>query len=166
MDIVQKIQTMIEPSLEAMGYAVVQVKMGEGMRKTLTIMAERTDEVMMSFDDCTEISRMVGALLEVDDPIDGAYNLEVSSPGTDRPLTKLKDFSRFAGQEVKIETMLPVDNRRRFKGVLKGIKNEVITLNMPEGDAQIAFGNIRAAKLIPVFNGKEKPGKKKKHTQK
>jgi ribosome maturation factor RimP len=146
---VQKIQATIEPSLDAMGYTVVLIKMGEGAkRKTLTIMAERKDDVTMGFDDCTQISRMVGALLEVDDPISGAYNLEVCSPGIDRPLTKPADFERYKGYEAKIETMLPVNSRRRFKGELKGIKDEVITIHMPEGDAEITYGNIRAAKLV------------------
>jgi len=148
MDIIQKITTAIEPSLEAMGYGLVQVKLADGSRrKTLSIMAERKDDSAMSFDDCSAISQTVGALLEVEDPIATAYDLEVCSPGIDRPLTKPQDFVRFAGHEAKVETMIPIDGRKRFRGVIEGMENEVIMLKMPEGDARIEFRNIRSAKL-------------------
>src|SRR5437762_1305523 len=106
MNPVEKITETIEPSLEAMGYALVQVRLNDGGRKTLSVMAERTDAQPMGVEDCTQISRQVSALLDVEDPISGAYDLEVCSPGIDRPLTKLKDFERFVGQEAKVETML------------------------------------------------------------
>lgn len=132
-----------------MGYALVLVKLADGSRrKTLTLMAERTDDKMMSFDDCAEISRTVSALLDVEDPIAGAYDLEVSSPGIDRPLTKPQDFTRFAGYEAKCETMVPIDGRKRFKGAIVGIEGEVITFKMPEGEAKVPFSNIRTAKLV------------------
>src|SRR5258708_669553 len=127
MDIIQKITQSIEPSLSAMGYGLVIVKLGDsGKRKTLMIMAERTDGVGMSFNDCAEISRTISALLDVEDPITTAYDLEVCSPGVDRPLTREADFVRFAGSEVKLETMLPIDDRKRFRGVAEGIKDGVI----------------------------------------
>lgn len=164
MDVIEKITTTIEPSLDDMGYALVLVRMADNARrKTLTIMAERKDERGMSMEDCTNISRHVGALLEVEDPISGAYDLEVCSPGIDRPLTKLKDFSRFAGQEAKIETQLPIDGRKRFRGVIEGVNGETIHIAMPEGKANVEFPNIRTAKIIPsLFAGSgHKPGKKK-----
>lgn len=150
MDILQKITQAIAPSLEAMGYGLVMVKLAEGSRRrALIVMAERTDNKAMSFDDCTEISRTVSALLDVEDPIQGAYDLEVCSPGIDRPLTRAKDFERFAGYEAKCETMIPVDGRKRFRGVIKGIKDGLVTLSLPEGgDASIPFQNIRTAKLV------------------
>jgi ribosome maturation factor RimP len=149
MNVVEKITAIIEPSLAAMGYALVQVRLADGgRRKTLTVMAERTDEKAMSFDDCSKISQTAGALLEVDDPITSAYDLEVCSPGLDRPLTRLQDFTRFTGQEAKIETMIPVDGRRKFRGVIEGVENETISLNMLEGMARIEFKNIRNAKLL------------------
>jgi ribosome maturation factor RimP len=150
MDLLRKITDIIEPSLSAMGYAIVQVKLTDGRpRKTLMVMAERTDDVHMSFDDCTEISRTVSALLDVEDPLAFAYNLEVCSPGIDRPLTKLADFTRFAGFEIKCETILPVDGRKRFKGVIQGVSKETIMLAMPEGDVQIPFAHMKTAKLTP-----------------
>ncbi len=149
MDIVEKITNIIEPSLVDMGYTIVQMKMADGdRRKTLTIMAERKDGVVMGFDDCTDISRVVGALLEVDDPITGAYNLEVCSPGIDRPLTKPEDYSRYAGYEAKIETQLPIGGRKRFRGVLKGMNDNRVTMTVEGTEAVIPFSNIRTAKLI------------------
>ncbi len=149
MDIIEKITSIIEPSLDDMGYAIVQIKMADGdRRKTLMVMAERKDAVVMGFDDCTEISRVVGALLEVDDPITGAYNLEVCSPGIDRPLTKPEDYSRFSGYEAKIETQLPIDGRKRFRGVLKGMNDNKVIMNTEGKDTVISFSNIRTAKLV------------------
>ena len=162
MDIVQRILQAIGPSLTAMGYELVQVKLLDGSkRRTLTVMAERVDGKAMSFDDCTEISRTVSALLDVEDPITTAYNLEVCSPGFDRPLTKLADFSRFMGEEVKLETIFPVEGRKRFRGVIKEVKNEKITLAMPEGEAQLAFAQIRTAKLVGTDIVATKPNVKK-----
>ncbi len=144
-----------------MGYSLVQVKLADGRRKTLSIMAERTDEVSMSFDDCTEITRMVSALLEVEDPITSAYDLEVCSPGIDRPLTKLVDFIRFSGHEAKVETMIPVEGRKRFRGTVQGTKGDVVTLKMPEGnDVSFPFTHVKTARLVlsdtPVKNKSNK----------
>ena len=150
-----------------MGYGLVLVKLADGKgRKTLTVMAERTDDQMMSFDDCTEISRTVSALLDVEDPIQSAYNLEVCSPGIDRPLTRLNDFKRFEGFEAKIETMLPVDGRKRFKGELEGIESELIMLAMPEGKVKIPFPQIRTAKLVMTDALAEDHLRKQKKTKK
>jgi ribosome maturation factor RimP len=132
-----------------MGYTIVLMKLADGSRrKTLTLMAERADDVPMSFDDCAEISRMAGALLEVDDPITDAYDLEVCSPGIDRPLTRLGDFDRYANYEARIETLIPIDGRKRFKGVIKGTEGEIIILTMQDGEARIDFNSIRSAKLV------------------
>lgn len=163
MNLVEKVTAIIEPSLEAMGYDVVLVKLADGARrKTLTIMAERKDGKGMSFDDCGDISHTVGALLEVQDPISGAYNLEVCSPGIDRPLTRLKDFVRFTGAEVKLETHVPVSGRKRFRGLITVVKNDTITLSIPEGNFDITFGNIRTAKLsVPAEPLPLKKGTKK-----
>lgn len=149
MDVLQKITQAIEPSLESMGYTLVQIKLADtARRKTLSIMAERIDEQGMSFDDCTEISRMVSALLDVEDPISGAYDLEVCSPGLDRPLVKQKDYKRYKGFEAKLETMFPVQGRKRFRGTIEGVNGEDIKIAMPEGQVSIPFSSIRTAKLV------------------
>ena len=150
MDVISKITQIVEPSLESMGYGIVLIKLADGgKRKTLTVMAERKDDQMMSFDDCTEISRTISALLDVDDPITTAYNLEVCSPGIDRPLTKIEDFKRFNGFEAKIETLMPVEGRKRFRGELKGTQKDIITVLMPEGnEVKLPFSHVRIAKLV------------------
>lgn len=149
MDIVQRITGVIEPSLESMGYRLVLVKLADGVRrKALTIMAERIDEVFMSFDDCEAISQTVSALLDVDDPITSAYDLEVCSPGIDRPLTKPEDFVRYQGYEIKCETLLPVDGRKRFRGILKASDGKTALLVMEKDEKELVIGNIRTAKLV------------------
>lgn len=150
MDIVQRITQIIEPSLTDMGFRLVQVKLAEGSRtKTLTVMAERLDGTFMSFDDCAEISQTASALMDVEDPITGAYNLEVCSPGIDRPLTRLEDFERYKNYEIKAETLIPVDGRKRFRGTVAAVNGEQILLKMPDGvESTLTFGNIRAAKLV------------------
>ena len=149
MDVIEKITQAIEPSLAEMGYALVLVRLGDaGRKRTLTVMAEHTDEKPMGMEDCVEISRMVSALLDVEDPITGAYDLEVCSPGLDRPLTKLADFSRYAGTVAKVETFAPIANRRRFRGTLLGVKNETVRMRMEEGEMEIPFSDIRTAKLL------------------
>ena len=166
MDTIERITHIIEPSLESMGYNLVQVKLADGTRrKTLTIMAERLDDVFMSFDDCTQISQTVSALLDVDDPITGAYDLEVSSPGLDRPLTKLADFTRYAGYEIKCDMLIPVEGRKRFKGILKGITGQTISIEVDGAPLSFAFGNIRTAKLVVTDDLVAETLRKQKHAE-
>ena len=103
----------------------------------------------MSVDDCTEISRAVSALLDVEDPISGAYSLEISSPGIDRPLTRAKDFAQWAGFEVKLESVQPIDGRKRFRGKLLGLDEAGnVRLAVETGEAAIPFADVRGAKLV------------------
>ena len=148
MDATGRIEQIIAPSVEALGYEIVRVLLLGGQRPTLQIMAERTDGAPMTVEDCADISRSVSALLDVEDPIAGAYTLEVSSPGLDRPLTRLKDFERFAGFTAKLETRLAIDGRKRFKGMLKGVEGEDIILDAEGGPARVAFDNVLRAKLV------------------
>src|SRR5260221_6147755 len=119
--VASRIENLLHPSLEAMGYGIVRVQFTGGQRPTLQVMAERLDGQGMSVDDCAEISRAVSAILDVADPINTAYHLEVSSPGIDRPLVRLADYSRFAGYHARIETDRLVEGRKRFKGGLLGV---------------------------------------------
>lgn len=148
MDATGRIEQIITPSVEALGYEIVRVLLLGGQRPTLQIMAERTDGASMTVEDCADISRSVSALLDVEDPIAGAYTLEVSSPGLDRPLTRLKDFERFAGFTAKLETRLAIDGRKRFKGTLKGVEGEEILLDAEGGPARVVFDNVLRAKLV------------------
>lgn len=155
---VERIAEMIEPSLEALGYELVRVQLLGARKPVLQVMAERGDGRPMTVDDCAEISRTISALLDVDDPIAGAYDLEVSSPGIDRPLVRPKDFERFAGCEAKVQTAVPVDGRRRFRGRLLGMSGDVVRLALAEGgEAALAFETIEKAKLVMpenLFTGK------------
>ncbi|MEI7606274.1 MAG: ribosome maturation factor RimP [Rhodospirillaceae bacterium] len=149
MDGTERVQGIIAPTVAAMGYEIVRVQLSGGRRPVLQVMAERVDGAAMTVDDCADISRTVSALLDVEDPISGAYHLEVSSPGIDRPLTRLKDFERYAGFEARIETKALIDGRRRFKGVLKGIAGERVRVETEDGAvAELPFGGILRAKLV------------------
>jgi ribosome maturation factor RimP len=143
-----RIEQIVAPPIEAMGYEIVRVQLSGGQRAILQIMAERGDGAAMSVDDCADISRAVSALLDVEDPISGPYTLEVSSPGLDRPLTRLKDFQRFAGCEAKLETRLPVEGRKRFKGALRGVEAGEVLIEIEGGLARVAFDDIARAKLV------------------
>lgn len=150
MELERKIEEMITPSLEAMGYEVVRVKFFDGKKHArLQIMAEPLGQREMNVDDCAEISHTVSALLDVEDPIDKAYDLEVSSPGIDRPLVREKDFDRYAGYDIKLNTRLAIDGRRRYKGQLLGLENGVVRMRLPEGgEVEIALDNVASAQLI------------------
>jgi ribosome maturation factor RimP len=142
------IAPIIEPSLEAMGYRLVRIAFLGAQRATLQIMAERIDDAPMTVDDCTEISRSVSALLDVADPIAGAYMLEVSSPGIDRPLTRPEDYDRFAGFEARIELGQPLDGRKRFRGRLLGRADSQVRLMAETGEVLLPFADIAKAKLV------------------
>lgn len=144
----ERIAQIIEPSLKAMGYELVQIRLMEGGRRTLQIMAERLDGVNMTVEDCADISHQVSALLDVEDPIPGAYSLEISSPGIDRPLIKPEDFARFAGFDAKIEMKLPIEGRKRFKGRLNGVEGETALLTFDNMQVRLPIHNMLSAKLV------------------
>ncbi len=149
MERLHHLEERVEPTLEAMGFAVVRIAItGSVGRKTLQVMAERKDGAAITVEDCEQISRTLSAIFDVEDPVPGRYDLEVSSTGIDRPLTRLKDFATYAGFEAKIDTKMPVAGRKRFRGRLKGLTGEDIVIATEDGDATIAFGNVNAAKLI------------------
>jgi ribosome maturation factor RimP len=142
------IAQMIEPALVAMGYRLVRVLMTGGRRATLQVMAERLDDLPITHDDCAEISRSVSALLDVADPIAGAYTLEISSPGIDRPLVRAEDYNRFSGFEAKIELAMPLNGRRRFRGRLIGAADGVIRFLTEEGEVRLSLDAVVRAKLV------------------
>ena len=142
------IETLIAPTLEAMGYALVRVRFSGGGRPTLQVMAERIDGAAMAVEDCAEISRTLSALLDVEDPLPGAYLLEVSSPGLDRPLVKPADYERFAGETAQVETARPVDGRKRFRGRLGGLVEGGVRLLLDEGEVVLPLAAIQRAKLL------------------
>lgn len=131
-----------------MGYDVVRVKIFDTSRPTLQVMAERWDEAGMTVEDCASISRMVSTLLDVEAPILGAYTLEVSSPGLDRPLVRPGDYNKFSGLEARIELRGPLDGRRRFRGVLAGFADDLVTIVTEDGAKVLPYADIDNAKLV------------------
>ncbi len=145
----ERIARLIEPSLQDMGYNLVRVQLTGGRRAVLQVMAERSDDGAMDVDDCAALSRTISALLDVEDPIAGAYTLEVSSPGIDRPLVKPDDFDRFAGLEAKLELAAPLDGRKRFRGRLIGMAGDRVAINLGDrGTVELPFADIAQAKLV------------------
>ncbi len=143
------LEARIGPTLEAMGFEVVRVALTSGPRKTLQVMADRQDGSLISIDECGEISQALSAIFDVEEPVKDAYDLEVSSAGIDRPLTRPKDFKTYAGFEAKVETKAPVAGRRRFKGLLKGVNatNEVV-IAVDGSDVAVPMDAIGDAKLV------------------
>jgi ribosome maturation factor RimP len=143
-----EVEHLIAGALDAMGYDIVRVMLSGNRRARLQVMAERRDGGGMRVEDCVQISRAIEAILEVEDPIAGSYELEVSSPGLDRPLTRLADFARFAGHEAKLEAQLPIDGRRRWRGKLLGVKGEAVLLVAEDGEVAVPFRDLAKAKLV------------------
>jgi ribosome maturation factor RimP len=143
----RRLADVVGPTIAGLGYELVRIRLMGGKRNTLQIMAERP-EGWIEVEDCARISRAVSAVLDVEDPISSEYVLEVSSPGIDRPLTRLKDFERYEGYEVKLETSEMIDGRRRFKGVLAGVEDGEVLVEIPEGTIGLAFDWLTDAKLV------------------
>ena len=135
----RRLAAIIAPVVAGMGFELVRVRLMGGRTKTLQIMAERPDGGI-EVDDCARISTAVSATLDVEDPLEEAYTLEVSSPGIDRPLTRLKDFETWEGYEAKIETSEMIDGRRRFKGVLQGVEDGEILIEIEEQGGPVTIG--------------------------
>jgi ribosome maturation factor RimP len=135
----RRIAGIITPVVEGMGFELVRVRLMGGKTKTLQIMAERP-EGGIEVDDCARISTAVSATLDVEDPLEDAYTLEVSSPGIDRPLTRLKDFETWEGYEARIETTEMIDGRRRFKGMLQGVEDGEILIEIEEHGESVTIG--------------------------
>ena len=144
-----RIADAILPTLGQLGYELVRVQVSGKERPTVQIMADRADGAVFTVDDCEAISHAVGAVLDVADPIRGEWMLEVSSAGIDRPLTRARDWNRFAGHVATVELAIPQDGRRRFRGVAMGADAEVARLRLEDG-TELAFprSNIRKAKLV------------------
>ena len=143
----RRLAEIITPVIEDMGFELVRVRLQGGKTPLLQIMADKP-EGGIEVDDCAEISTMLSATLDVEDPILDAYTLEVSSPGIDRPLTRLKDFDAFEGYEAKLETADLIDGRRRFKGVLAGVEDDEVLINVEEGTIGLKFDWLSDAKLV------------------
>ncbi len=157
MSLTDDLTPMIAAEAQALGFDLVRVKLFAGAKddggRTLQVMAERPDTRQLNIDDCAALSRGISARLEAleeagKDPIDGAYRLEVSSPGIDRPLTRRTDFTDWAGHEARIALVDEVDGLKTIKGDIIGIDGDVVTIaDNKHGTKQVSFDNIHSAKL-------------------
>lgn len=142
---------LVEPEATALGFDLVRVRVfGVGEDRTLQIMAERPDTRQLTIEDCADLSRRISDVLDREDPIEGAYRLEVSSPGIDRPLTRMKDYADWAGHEARLTLAEPVDGQKHFKGVIEGIDPEgIVAVHARNGaNAYLPFDTIIDAKLV------------------
>jgi ribosome maturation factor RimP len=144
-----RIADAIAPTLEHMGYELVRVQVSGKERPVVQVMADRADDRAFTVQDCEDISHAIGAVLDVEDPIRGEWALEVSSAGIDRPLTRVKDWNRYAGHVASVELVVPLDGRKRFKGIALGADAETARLRLEDG-TEVSFprGNLRRAKLM------------------
>jgi ribosome maturation factor RimP len=145
-DLLRRIEDIVTPTIVGMGFELVRVAMSKG--GTLQLMIEPADGRSLDVEDCATVSRAVSAVLDVEDPIATAYTLEVSSPGIDRPLTREKDYVRWVGHIARMETLEPVDGKRRFKGVLLGLENGAVRLRLEDGkETLVPLSIVSRAKL-------------------
>jgi ribosome maturation factor RimP len=144
-----RLAAIIAPRLALMGYELVRVTVLGRERPTVQVMADRADGTQITIDDCQAISHDVSAAIDVDDPIPGAWTLEVSSAGIDRPLTRVKDWNRFAGHLARVETFFPQNGRKRFAGVVMGADETEARIRLDDGqEVAIRHPDIRRAKLV------------------
>lgn len=147
---IARVQQLIEPEVQSLGYDLVRVAMVGGTSDpTLQVMAERPDTRQLDLSDCERISRRLSEVLDAADPIETSYRLEVSSPGIDRPLTRLKDYSDWAGHEARIALAEPQGGRKHFSGTLDGVEGDAVRLTDKSGQAHVLpFSAISSAKLL------------------
>lgn len=146
----QQLVDIIQGPVLALGFELVGVEYIRSRHPTLRIYIDSDNGITV--DDCADVSRQVSAVLDVEDPIKDAYNLEVSSPGMDRPLFTLEHYRRFIGEEITFSLRIAVANRRNWKGTIKSIDdNEMITLSVDGKDEVFALSNIQKANISPKF---------------
>ena len=139
----------VGPRLETMGFELVRIAVLGRERPTVQVMADRADGSLISVEDCEQISHYMSTVFDVEDPIPGAWNLEVSSVGIDRPLTRVKDWVRFAGHLARVETNFPIDGRKRFSGIVLGADDIHGKLRLDDGtEADVPLRDVRRAKLV------------------
>jgi ribosome maturation factor RimP len=141
------LEPILTPAIEAAGYRLVRLRLMGAKTKTLQIMAERPDGTM-NVEDCAKLSHALLDFIEREEPLEGEYELEVSSPGIDRPLTRLMDFARYAGHEAKLELAAPIDGRKRFRGTLLGLDGNDVVIEAQGQRVRFGFRAVAEAKLV------------------
>lgn len=144
------LRALLEPTVIGLGYELVDVELAQdGGESVLRVYIDHPDGITV--DDCGKVSRQLSALLDVEDPIAGNYNLEISSPGLDRPLVRREDFERFAGEMVKVKMHQPVLGRRNFSGRLVGVQGDMIVVEVDKESYDLRLDDIERARLVPSF---------------
>lgn len=144
-----ELRVLIEPAVTALGFDLVGVEFIHGKTGLLRVYIDHEDGVTV--DDCKQVSYQVSGLLDVEDPIRGKYTLEVSSPGLDRPLFRLVDFERFAGNRISLRLVAPLDGRRKFSGVLAGLRDGQVVVQMDDEELLVSLEEIDQARLVPDY---------------
>ena len=142
-----KIEELITPTINSLGYDLVRVQILDEGTKTLQIMVDRLDEANLTIDDCSIISKEISVIIDINDPIGENYLLEVSSPGIDRPLLRFKDFEKYAGFHARVDMNTALEGRKKFKGKLTGIEGDNIRIKVKEETYLLPFSKIEKAKL-------------------
>jgi ribosome maturation factor RimP len=145
-DMRETLLKLLEPAVETLDYELVELEFQGGV---LRLYIDKPQGVTL--DDCQKVSQQISAVLDVEDPIPGAYTLEVSSPGVDRPLRKLADFQQHAGERVRIELLLPLDGRRRFTGTLRGTESDHVMVEVDGSLCRLPYSQIGRARVVPDF---------------
>ncbi len=150
----ERIESLIEPAVTALGYELVGVEYAPlGHGGVLRVYIDKPGGVTL--DDCARVSHQVSGVLDVEDPIHSHYDLEVSSPGIERPLFRVEHYTRFAGERVRIRTFAPIAGQRNFTGVLRGVSGDEVVLSEDEREVRVPFSNIAKAHLAPELKGKQ-----------
>jgi len=144
----ETLNALLEPAVQALGYECVGVELG-GPRTHRVVRLYIDAARGITLDDCARVSHQVSGLLDVEDPIDGGYTLEVSSPGLDRPLMRISDFDRFKGAEVRVRTTRPVAGRQRLCGLLGGVDGDEVVVEVEGVPVRVPYDAIRDARLVP-----------------
>ena len=142
-----RILLIAKPIIQDMGFEVIRIRLIDGKSKLIQIMID-SPKMNITVDDCANISNELSAAIDVEDPYDDAFNLEVSSPGIDRPLTRLRDFDQWSGYEAKLETTLAIEGQKRFKGILSGTDGDEVLIKLDIGTIGLKFDWLSDAKLI------------------
>lgn len=151
-----ELRKLIEPAVTALGFELVGVEFNRAKRGVLRVYIDHENGI--GVEDCKAVSHQVSGLLDVEDPIRGEYSLEVSSPGLDRPLYQARDFERFAGHEISLRLLTPVDGQRKFKGLLTGMKDNCVVVRMDDEELVVGLDEIDQARLVPDYSSHRTEG--------
>jgi ribosome maturation factor RimP len=151
-----ELRKLFEPAVTALGFELVGVEYVPGKQGLLRVYIDHPDGI--SVDDCQTVSYQISGILDVEDPIRGHYSLEVSSPGLDRPLFRARDFERFAGSEVDLRLLAPIEGRRKFKGLLGGLRDGQVVVKMDDEELVVALDEIERARLVPDYKSHRAEG--------